>query len=101
MRLYRAVSAAECEQVLSTGTLEIIPGSLEGKWFAESLVHARAWGQMLAGLSGKPHDKIVVASVADPVAARLFRVPLLDGVGPARFAGVSDLPAFSIDEVTS
>ena len=45
MRLYRAVSVAESEQVLRSGKLEIIPGSLEGKWFAESLEDARALGE--------------------------------------------------------
>lgn len=81
--------------------MEIIPGGLEGKWLSETVDDARAWGRAFARVSSVSHDKILVVSVADHIAARLFRLARLDNIGPARFAEAADLPAFMVEEVMS
>ena len=101
MTLYRVVSDAEYRQIMRTGRFEVIPGSLEGKWFAENLADARAWGASFSGISGIPHDKIVVASVPNAEAVGLFRIAHLDNIGPARFATVDELVSVTIDSVTT
>ena len=42
--LYRAVSNAEFEQIMRTGTFEAGPNSVVGKYFAETAEHAEQWG---------------------------------------------------------
>ena len=53
-RAYRAVSEAEYQQILRTGTFEVPPGGpgfspMEGKWFADSVEGATAHGNALQG----------------------------------------------------
>ncbi|MBI5880045.1 MAG: hypothetical protein HZB53_20540 [Chloroflexi bacterium] len=86
MRLYRAVSEAEFEQLLETGRFQIMPGTLEGKFFAETPDHARQWGQLFGG----PFHVIEI-DLDDLVANQLMRIERLDGIGPARFARVDEL----------
>lgn len=100
MKLYRAASDAECEQVLRTGRLEIISQSIEGKWFAESVEDARAWGRWFSGVTGVGHDRMIVVEISDVAASGLFRLARLDGIGPARFAFVNEFGLFVVHEVT-
>ena len=100
MKLYRAVCDAEFSQVLRTRRLETIPQSLEGKWFAETIENARAWGHWFSGISGMNHARIVVVDIPDAMAARLFRLDRLDDIGPARFVSLDELDLITIDEIT-
>ena len=43
--LFRAVSVAEYQSIMRLGAFSSSDNSLEGKWFAESLSAAQAWGQ--------------------------------------------------------
>lgn len=99
MLLYRAVSNAECQEAIQLGELRTIPGATEGKWFAENLNDARLWGLWFTGITGVAHDKILVVSLSDRIASQLFRLTMLDNIGPARFADASELVEFEIFEV--
>jgi hypothetical protein len=97
--LYRAVSFAEFIQLTQTGRFEIVGGSVEGKYFAENMTDAAAWGNLLFGAS---NFRIVEVILPTSIAAALFRIEPLDGIGPARFADIEQLEgvAVSIREVT-
>ena len=100
VKLYRAVSGAELAQTLSTG-LAVVANSLEGKWFAESISDAEQWGTALTRLGGIPQHRIIEVVFPSDVADRFFRLPMLDGIGPARFATPDDFEhVISIREVT-
>jgi len=92
-RLYRAVSEAEAAQIARTGVFEAGPNSLGGKWFAETIEHAREWGQRL----GNP----VILRVDLPTARanQLIRVERLDNIGPARYGELNQLEGAVIREV--
>jgi hypothetical protein len=101
--LYRAISDAELADIVATERLRAVAASLEGKWFAESHAEAVKWGKALARLSGASHANIVAVEFPEDVAAGLFRLRNLDGIGPARFATTVELGTIisireSIDE---
>ena len=101
MKLSRAVSEAEYRPITRTQTLETIAGYLEGKWFAERFNDARAWGASFTGTTGVPRDRIITVTIDDPSAVALFRMELLDNIGPARFATVQELHQFTINTETT
>ncbi len=90
MRLYRAISYAELQDILSSGGLRPGPPSNQGKWFAEVLADAGEWGRRL--YPGENFHLIEV-EVGDALAAGWFALPNLDRIGPARYAEIPDLPA--------
>jgi hypothetical protein len=90
MRLYRAVSYAELQDILSSGALRPGPPSYQGKWLAESADDAADWGRGLYPAGG---FHLIEVEVDDTVAAGLFALPNLDQIGPARYADIPDLSA--------
>jgi hypothetical protein len=86
--LYRAVSEGEFQQLMRTGKFEVVPSSLEGKFFAESAEDAAQWGEMLEGAS---HYRIVEIALPASVAQGLVRWEKLDGIGPARYGELPQL----------
>jgi hypothetical protein len=89
--LYRAVCDAEFDHALATRRLSVIGGSLEGKWLAEAIGDAEKWGIALTSLGRVPQDRILAIEFPRDVADQFFRLPMLDGIGPARFATIGDL----------
>jgi len=85
---YRAVSNAEFEQIMETGTFEAGANSLGGKWFAETAEHANQWGEIL---EGKGAFKVVDAKIPSVEADKFMRLERLDGIGPARYAELDQL----------
>src|SRR5262245_50960685 len=83
--LYRAVSPAELADIATYGGFRPIAGSMQGKWFAESAAHASVWGLSLSQF-GAGAFHVVQTEVPQAVADQMFRVPLLDQIGPARYA---------------
>ena len=47
--VYRAVSEAEFEQIVRTGTFEVVPFGCEGKDFANTISGARRFGHAMHG----------------------------------------------------
>src|SRR5215471_8757822 len=88
LTLYRAVSEGEFQQLMRTGKFEVVPSSLEGKFFAESAADAAQWGTMLEGVS---HYRIVEVELSTGVAQSLLRWEKLDGIGPARYGELHQL----------
>ena len=91
--LYRAVSEEEFQQLLSAGKFEVAPHALEGKFFAEHPDHAAAWGKALEGVG---NYRIVEVKLTVRVANALMRWETLDGIGPARYATLSQLESATI-----
>ena len=82
-RLFRAVSPLQLADILAINDFRSVANSLEGKWFAETKDDADRWGQLLYGAA--PFHVVQVEIPAE-VAALMFRLPVLDQIGPARYA---------------
>lgn len=91
VRLYRAVCHAEYLQLKSKHRFEPAPGTLQGKWFAESEPAARAWGSRFFQVSGIRHDHIIVIEITCEKADSFLRLSNLDGLGAARYAEIDQL----------
>lgn len=78
--LYRSVSEAERDDIVSSDAFRPGRNNALGKWFAESREDAVVWGNRLR------HEHVVAGRVPRSVAERMFRNPHLDFIGPARFA---------------
>jgi hypothetical protein len=86
-RVYRAVCEAEYQELLQTGRFLEGPGSLEGKWFADTIEGVLAHGR---AFYPDGDYRVIEADVPDN-APGLFQQPNLDGRGPARYLHVDDL----------
>jgi hypothetical protein len=87
--LFRHVGPDELIDIKKTGQFHPGGGSTEGKWFAESGVHAQEWGRILNNNRGQ----VITVRLPSEAASRMFRVQKLDGIGPARYA--EDLAEFN------
>jgi len=94
--LYRAVSEAEAASIRATGKFSAGPNSLGGKWFAETLEHAKKWGDLL---NGKGASRLLEVKLPKPTADQLMRLERLDSVGPARYGELNQLEQAVIREV--
>lgn len=86
--LYRAVDSAEYSQIAKTGTFQMGENSLEGKFFAENLVDAQKWGDVL---NGPGNSYFVEARMQNSIADQMMRWSKLDGIGPARYGTLDQL----------
>jgi hypothetical protein len=86
-RVFRAIGEAEYLDVLNSGQFREGPGTLEGKWFADTLDGALAYA---ARFYSDGRYWILEAEVPNE-APSLFQEPNLDGHGPARYLDVDDL----------
>lgn len=93
--LYRAVCIAEHQDLQRTRQFRIIPGSLEGKWFATTHDDAVAWGKLFAIVSGD--FMVITATFPAALVERFSFRARLDGIGPAYFAEIDQLRDFVID----
>jgi hypothetical protein len=100
MKLYRVMSEAEFQDLQATGRFRQGPNSLEGKWFAESAEHARAWGRLFELSFNVSHRRVVEVEISDREADLLFRLDRLDRIGPARFVEIDALGNVPFREVT-
>jgi hypothetical protein len=94
--LYRAVGEAEALSVRATGRFLAGPNSLGGKWFAETLEHAKQWGDLL---NGKGASRILEVKLPKSVADQLMRMERLDNIGPARYGELDELEQAVIREL--
>jgi hypothetical protein len=88
--LFRAVSDAEWADIQSCGDFRVLAHTLQGKWFAETQVHATTWGQRFYHVLGEAFV-VVEVEVPTDVADDLFHCPNLDNIGPARFADLGQV----------
>jgi hypothetical protein len=83
------VSEAEYEQIMRTGQFELAPGSLEGKWFCDTLEGATKFGNSSMG-PGPGKFRLIEADVPDN-APGLFKKLDQDHLGPSRYLPIEDL----------
>lgn len=96
IKLFRAVSVAELSDLISSGTFQAVPNSLEGKFFAVTIEDAEQWGRWFYG-DTKFH--VIAAEFPKEVINRFLVWPKLDGVGTALYAELSDLESAIISIV--
>jgi hypothetical protein len=89
VRLYRAISDAEYQQIIKTGKFETGPSSMGGKFFAERASDAAKWGDYFYGPGG--NYRIIEIELRGSVANNFMRWERLDGIGPARYAELEQL----------
>ncbi|MCF8246479.1 MAG: hypothetical protein K9J37_10640 [Saprospiraceae bacterium] len=93
MKLFRAISLAEYHDLFSSEAFRAGKNSMEGKWFAERLEDAIAWGKLL---EPDAHFYLVEVEVDSAISDGFFRIEHLDGIGPARYADCIDLSSSTI-----
>lgn len=79
IKLYRAISDAEFQDLIGIGKFRSTPGSLEGKWFALRPEDAKQWGNILHGVG---NYRIIEVKVSEETAKQFFRIERLDNIGP-------------------
>ena len=78
--LYRSMSMKEYSSLVSSGgTWTSPPGTMEGKWFAESYNLAKIWGRKMG--HGSCSFMIVQITISDDIANKMHRDPHLDSFG--------------------
>ncbi len=96
MRLYRAVSQSELEDIMASGQFRPNPdGFTFGKWFALQHDTAAAWGRWFANRDGHRYY-VVETVVSDVFASTLSVVPNLDNIEAAVILEHDQLPSLSI-----
>ena len=95
IRLYRAVSPEEVDDIVKSGMFRPTVGSLEGKWFTTTPELAAQWGKRLwimsksLGYSPKPFT-IIEAAIHKWL--RRIESPHHDGIEPAVYIDYPELP---------
>ncbi len=92
VRLYRAVSPEELEDIKTVGRLRQHPQgySMEGKWFATTPEHAAMWAKKFLYRTNPYY--IVEVRVRQSVLKRMIYRERLDTIGPAYYADPEHLP---------
>src|SRR2546423_1108585 len=81
IHVYRAVCDKEYAQWQATHIFEIVPGSVEGKWFAAERKHAVLWGKWFSEKTGVAHDKIIAAKMPESLYEQFLpKYELLDEI---------------------
>lgn len=87
-RCYRAISNAEYHDILASSVLRPGFNTLEGNWFADTLLGAIAHGN---ALYPDGDFRVIEVDIPNDVPSLSTRTNL-DGFGPARFVHGDDLP---------
>ena len=99
MRLYRAVSQAELDDLLANGlTFRSVPGAMEAKWFADDLDGAQRWAALWERWDAIAYH-VVEVDVPQAVADGFYRVRNLDQIADARCAGEADFTSIHFVKV--
>lgn len=98
IKLYRAISDAEFQDLIDIGGFRPTPGSLEGKWFALYPEDAKQLGNILHGVG---NYRIIEVEVPKEIGDQFFKIERLDKIGPATFAEIDQLRAVTFVEVLS
>jgi hypothetical protein len=96
MRLYRAVSQPELDDIATSGGFRLDPDSFGfGKWFAFALEDAASWGRRFAGFDGLIYH-VVEADVDNAAFSQFSVTESLDNIGPAVFVEDVHLPGLTV-----
>ena len=101
MRLYRAVSEAERNDIVMLGSFRLDPDSFSfGKWFALNEENAIIWSRWFAAQDGLLY--FIVGTQIDEAVAVLLEVRHnLDNIGAALFVTENYLPVLPILSISS
>lgn len=100
MRLYRAVSQAEVDDIVASGGFRLDPDSFGfGKWFALNEQNAISWSHWFTRQDGLSYF-IVESQIDEATAVNLETMHNLDNIGAAIFVTESYLPALPILSVS-
>jgi len=94
VRLYRAVSPEEVDDIVKSGMFRPTVGSLEGKWFTTTPELAARWGKRLWEMSqslGNRPKPFTIIEAAIPKWLRRIERPRHDGIGPAIYIDYPEL----------
>jgi hypothetical protein len=94
VRLFRAVSQAEYDDIMQSGALREAANSVSGKYFATKAEHAAEWGRRMHG--GDGFRVIAVDFPKQVVEAFDTYWRKLDGIGPAYYARMEQLIRYTI-----
>jgi hypothetical protein len=94
VRLYRAVSQAEYDDIMQSRVFREVARSVSGKYFATKAEHAAEWGRRLYGSEG--FRVIAVDFPKSVVEAFDTYWKKLDGIGPAYYARLEQLTRYTI-----
>lgn len=86
------MSIDEFQDLLLTRTFRISSNSLEGKFFAETLEAARAWGNIL---NASGNFQIISVELDESVSEILEVFLNLDGIGTAYYVANDNLETFN------
>ena len=104
MRLYRAVSQTELNDIVDLGMFRQDPDSFVfGKWFALNEENAASWGRWFAARDGFAYS-VVETEVSEQAASQLVVRQNLDNIGLAVFLTedqLSEMPILFISTVLS
>jgi hypothetical protein len=89
---YRSVSVDEFDDILLTGIFRISSNSLEGKFFAETLEAAKAWGDVL---NDSGDFRIIKVELDERVSGILEVFLNLDSIGTAYYVSNDMLETFN------
>lgn len=96
MRLYRAVSQVELDDLEQSGLFRLDPdGFVWGKWFALAPDAAAEWGRRFASFDGRGYY-VIETDAPDSVAATFTILPNLDNIGAAVFVEEYALPMLRV-----
>ena len=104
MRLYRAVSQTELNDIIDFGAFRQASDSFAyGKWFALNEENAASWGRWFAARDGLAYS-VVETEISEQAVSQLVVRQNLDNIGLAVFLTedqVSGLPILSVSLVLS
>jgi hypothetical protein len=86
VRLYRAVSEAEFQQITRSGQFEVVPQSSPGKYSATTVQDAGAFGQRMMGAG---NYRIIQVDVGSTAVGQFYYWERIDSIGPA-YLGTMD-----------
>ena len=84
MKLYRVMSRDEWDDLRRCGFFRCLPGQMEGKWFATTMVDALVFGRRFPGTS-TVYYHVVEIDIDLQVLATATMIPDLDTIGDAYY----------------
>jgi RHS repeat-associated protein len=94
VRLYRAVSQAEYDDIMLSGSFNEVAKSASGKYFATKADHAAEWGKLMYG---SERFRVIAVDFPKSVVDKFDSYwKKLDGIGPAYYARLEQLNRYRI-----
>lgn len=96
VKLYRALSEDEFQDLIISRAFRVGPNSLLGKWFAKNADDAVKWGEALLG---RGNFRIIIVEIPIERVKQFFKLERLDNIGPAYYAEIELLSQVNFQEL--